>query len=97
MVFFRFTFTEGVLYNQFLSQGDFETVRNFAESENVRIILAGFLVLNLNQLCCSTVILGCCVVKLAAEDSRCDKGGTRFRQEVLEEAFQRAVNLNYET
>lgn len=42
MVFFRFTFTEGVLYNQFLSQGDFETVRNFAESENVRIINIGW-------------------------------------------------------
>ena len=31
----RFTFTDGVLYNQFLSQGDFETVKNFAESSGV--------------------------------------------------------------
>lgn len=31
----RFTFTEGVLYNQFLSQGDYETVKNFAESTGV--------------------------------------------------------------
>ena len=27
----RFTFTEGVLYNQFLSQTDYETVRNYAD------------------------------------------------------------------
>jgi len=27
----RFTFTEGVLYNQFLSQADFETVKNYAD------------------------------------------------------------------
>ena len=31
----RFTFTEGVLYNQFLSHSDFDTVRNYAESINV--------------------------------------------------------------
>ena len=34
----RFTFTEGVLYNQFLSLGDYETVRNFAESQNVCVL-----------------------------------------------------------
>jgi len=34
----RFTFTEGVLYNQFLSQADYETVRNFAESVNVCVL-----------------------------------------------------------
>ena len=33
----RFTFTDGVLYNQFLSQGDYETVRNFAENSNVMV------------------------------------------------------------
>ena len=27
----RFTFTEGVLYNQFLSQSDYETVKNYAD------------------------------------------------------------------
>ena len=31
----RFTFTEGVLYNQFLSHSDFDTVKNYAESQNV--------------------------------------------------------------
>ncbi len=31
----RFTFTEGVLYNQFLSQVDFETVKNYAEQLGV--------------------------------------------------------------
>ena len=31
----RFTFTEGVLYNQFLSHSDYDTVRNYAESINV--------------------------------------------------------------
>ena len=31
----RFTFTDGVLYNQFLSQNDFERVRHFAEGEGV--------------------------------------------------------------
>ena len=31
----RFSFTEGVLYNQFLSHSDFDTVRNYAESINV--------------------------------------------------------------
>ena len=34
----RFTFTEGVLYNQFLSLADYETVRNFAESQNVCVL-----------------------------------------------------------
>jgi len=29
----RFTFTEGVLYNQFLSHADYETVRNYAEQQ----------------------------------------------------------------
>ena len=33
----RFTFSDGVLYNQFLSQNDFERVRHFAEGENVCI------------------------------------------------------------
>ncbi len=33
----RFNFVDGVLYNQFLSQGDFETVRKFAESQEVWI------------------------------------------------------------
>ena len=33
----RFTYTDGVLYNQFLSQGDFETVKNFAETSGVCI------------------------------------------------------------
>jgi len=28
----RFKFTEGVLYNQFLSQADFELVKNYAEN-----------------------------------------------------------------
>ena len=27
----RFVFTDGVLYNQFLSQADYETVRNYAD------------------------------------------------------------------
>ena len=27
----RFSFTDGVLYNQFLSQADFETVKNYAD------------------------------------------------------------------
>jgi hypothetical protein len=27
----RFVFTEGVLYNQFLSQADYETVKNYAD------------------------------------------------------------------
>ncbi|TRY75255.1 hypothetical protein TCAL_10082 [Tigriopus californicus] len=31
----RFTFEEGVLYNQFLSQGDYETVKNYADSQGV--------------------------------------------------------------
>ena len=31
----RFSFTEGVLYNQFLSQADFELVKNYAESLDV--------------------------------------------------------------
>lgn len=34
----RFTFTDGVLYNQFLSLADYETVRNFAESINVCVL-----------------------------------------------------------
>jgi len=31
----RFAFTEGVLYNQFLSQGDYETARAFADQQGV--------------------------------------------------------------
>lgn len=31
----RFTFTEGVAYNQFLSSGDFITLRDYAQSINV--------------------------------------------------------------
>lgn len=31
----RFTFTEGVAYNQFLSQSDFITLRDYAQSINV--------------------------------------------------------------
>jgi len=31
----RFTFTEGVLYNQFLSQADYDTVKTFAEGQGV--------------------------------------------------------------
>ena len=31
----RFQFTEGVLYNQFLSQADYETVKNYASSLEV--------------------------------------------------------------
>lgn len=31
----RFTFTEGVLYNQFLSQADYETVKNYADGLGV--------------------------------------------------------------
>ena len=31
----RFQFTEGVLYNQFLSQADYETVKNYAVSLDV--------------------------------------------------------------
>ena len=27
----RFTFTDGVLYNQFLSHADYETVKNYAD------------------------------------------------------------------
>ena len=30
----RFIFTEGVLYNQFLSQADYEVVKNYAENLN---------------------------------------------------------------
>lgn len=33
----RFTFTPGVLYNQFLSSDDFKTVRNFADSTGVSV------------------------------------------------------------
>ena len=33
----RFTFTDGVLYNQFLSVPDFETVRSYAEQMGVLI------------------------------------------------------------
>lgn len=33
----RFTFTEGVAYNQFLSQGDFIILRDYAQSINVLI------------------------------------------------------------
>ncbi len=33
----RFTFTDGVLYNQFLSAADFETVRSYAEQLGVVI------------------------------------------------------------
>lgn len=29
----RFTFTDGVLYNQFLSQADYETVKAYAEQQ----------------------------------------------------------------
>ena len=32
---FRFVFTESVLYNQFLSQADYETVKNYAEGLGV--------------------------------------------------------------
>lgn len=31
----RFTYTEGVVYNQFLSQGDFNTLRDYAQSIGV--------------------------------------------------------------
>ncbi|XP_055531849.1 general transcription factor IIH subunit 4 [Wyeomyia smithii] len=33
----RFTYTEGVVYNQFLSQGDFNTLRDYAQSIGVMI------------------------------------------------------------
>lgn len=33
----RFTFTEGFAYNQFLSQGDFVTLRDYAQSIKVLI------------------------------------------------------------
>lgn len=33
----RFTFTEGYAYNQFLSQGDFVTLRDYAQSIKVLI------------------------------------------------------------
>ena len=33
----RFTFTEGVLYNQFLSVADFEVVKHYAENLGVLI------------------------------------------------------------
>lgn len=33
----RFTFTEGVAYNQFLSQSDFITLRDYAQSISVLI------------------------------------------------------------
>ena len=33
----RFTFTEGVLYNQFISQQDYEIVKNYAQENNVLI------------------------------------------------------------
>ena len=29
----RFTFSEGVLYNQFLSNADYDTVKNYAEQQ----------------------------------------------------------------
>ena len=32
----KFKFTEGVLYNQFLSQADYEMVRNYAEQTGNR-------------------------------------------------------------
>ena len=32
---FRFVFTEGVLYNQFLSQADYDTVKNYADQLGV--------------------------------------------------------------
>jgi transcription initiation factor TFIIH subunit 4 len=33
----RFVFTEGVVYNQFLSQADFNTLRDYAQSINVLV------------------------------------------------------------
>lgn len=33
----RFTYTEGVVYNQFLSQADFITLRDYAQSINVLV------------------------------------------------------------
>ena len=33
----RFTFTDGVLYNQFLSVADFETVRSYADQLGVLV------------------------------------------------------------
>jgi transcription initiation factor TFIIH subunit 4 len=32
---YRFVFTEGVLYNQFLSQADYDTVKNYADQLGV--------------------------------------------------------------
>ena len=34
-VFYRFVFTESVLYNQFLSQADYDTVKNYADQLGV--------------------------------------------------------------
>lgn len=33
----RFTYTEGVVYNQFLSEGEFSTLRDYAQSKNLLI------------------------------------------------------------